>query len=301
MAPAALFAQVCVRQLGWRASPVLLKARFGQNTRLQPSSFLDNRICLFGVWEPTLTFINLTVLKNGRVFIDVGANIGYCSLLASSLVGSEGRVYAIEPVVGALRRLKENVHLNKISNISVISCAAWNEDGVAYLSPTGVDHSHASLDVGDGNRIGSAENAAERVELRRIDGVIPTSEKRPVRLIKIDVEGAEFQAIDGLRGFLDKDGSCTMVLCEISSDRLDRFGTSLSAIWDCMTALGYSGFVIHNDYSLDSYLERRVNVDVEILHKDTDRQVDVLFLKSQSSSRVLELLTLCDILSHFGI
>jgi precorrin-6B methylase 2 len=71
----------------------------------------------------------LNNLKPGDTFIDVGANIGYYTILASKLVGVNGRVLAIEPVPQTANILKINLLLNKANNVTLIEKAAWNTVG----------------------------------------------------------------------------------------------------------------------------------------------------------------------------
>jgi len=74
------------------------------------------------------TFIR-PCLKRGSVFVDVGANVGYYTLMASKLVGPQGRVYSIEPIPSTVAILKSNVKINNCSNIKVCNAAAWSSKG----------------------------------------------------------------------------------------------------------------------------------------------------------------------------
>ena len=69
----------------------------------------------------------VSVLKEGDVFVDVGANIGYYTILGSKLVGSKGLVIAVEPVPDTVKILRFNLRLNDIKNVLVIDKAAWSK------------------------------------------------------------------------------------------------------------------------------------------------------------------------------
>jgi len=125
-------------------------------------------------------------LKPGDIFIDVGANIGYYTILASKHVGA--KVFAVEPVPQTVKVLKFNIKLNGLRNVTVIDKAAWNsycrlkmkiafgEFGCASFFHNGVE-----VDV----------NAIP------LDGALADVPK--IKLIKIDVEGAEYEVLQGLR------------------------------------------------------------------------------------------------------
>ncbi|MEM3830324.1 MAG: FkbM family methyltransferase, partial [Conexivisphaerales archaeon] len=74
------------------------------------------------------------ILKHGDVFVDVGVNSGYYSLLASSIVGDTGRVYAFEPHPQTFKRFVRNLKLNEISNVEAFSVALSSYDGAGILN-----------------------------------------------------------------------------------------------------------------------------------------------------------------------
>ena len=97
------------------------------------TDMIGRRIFLFGVWEPEMTAYVEATLRPGGVFIDVGANIGYYSMLASRLVGPSGSVVAIEPSPTNFSELKRNIALNHALNIRAIDMAVGDE--VVRCSP----------------------------------------------------------------------------------------------------------------------------------------------------------------------
>src|SRR5262249_887460 len=96
---------------------------FGMKVSGDTRDFIQRFIYFFGMWEPCLTCWILEQLAPGDVFIDVGANIGYYSLLASKLVGEFGLVVAIEPSPTIFNTLKNNLALNKARNIRLVNMA----------------------------------------------------------------------------------------------------------------------------------------------------------------------------------
>src|SRR5436309_3468193 len=106
----------------------------------QPMAGMSNEtvaatIMSSGFFEEGLTRIMLALVRSGMTVVDVGAHIGYFSLLAARLVGSSGRVLSLEPTPATRALLLEN--LSKYQNVIVRSCAAWNEPTTLRLRDFG--------------------------------------------------------------------------------------------------------------------------------------------------------------------
>ena len=138
-----------------------------------------------GVWEPEVHRALDRALFPGATFVDVGANVGYFTVLGSRLVGSEGRVFAVEPEELNVRLLRTNVERGGCENVTVIEAAAAAEPGTARLihSPEGRSGS-AIRDNADG--------AVVRCE--RIDDLLAGAR---VDVFKVDAEGSEPLALLG--------------------------------------------------------------------------------------------------------
>ncbi len=89
----------------------------GSRMRVDTTDVAGRMLATSGVWEPHVTAVVRSVLRPGDVVVDVGANIGYFTLLAARLVGSSGRVHALEPSVGTYERLVANLELNDAANV----------------------------------------------------------------------------------------------------------------------------------------------------------------------------------------
>jgi FkbM family methyltransferase len=158
-------------------------------------------------------------LHPGDVFVDVGANIGYFSLLAARKVGPEGRVIAVEAVSELATAVRANAQLNGFSQVEVVDAAA--SDSVGEVELMLAEHP-------GGATISSADTPPDLVGRRTVRTVTLDSlwadGRRPApTLVKIDVEGAELPVLRGMAGLLRT--HAPRVLCELdSSDRgvLDR-------------------------------------------------------------------------------
>jgi len=133
-------------------------------------------------------------LKPGGVFYDLGANIGFYSTLAGRLVGEMGAVYAFEPFPESAERARQNAARNGFAHVQIFELAVSDANGTANF---------ALLDKSASHRINQEESGAG-IEVRcvTLDDIIVEKGLRPPTLIMIDIEGAEFAAIRGMKGTL---------------------------------------------------------------------------------------------------
>ena len=176
------------------------------------------------------------VLDPGEVFWDVGANIGYFSLVAAAAVGERGEVAAFEPGAAALARLQENVSLNpdkKDQNIRIFNLAAADADGEAVLyRREGIADSSASLYTGAAGAAGG-----ETCATVALDRFLEKEDLRPPDFIKLDVEGAELAALQGAAAILAD--FRPLLLVEMEEKNLQAAGASRAAIQAFLRDYGY--------------------------------------------------------------
>jgi FkbM family methyltransferase len=157
-------------------------------------SQLHRQIMLNAYERQTLRLIR-ELLRPGDTFVDGGANLGLMSLLASRRVGPEGCVYAFEPAPTALERLRRNLALNgQPANIRVMETGCWHASEQRKLHLLHDQRGTFGEDPSAAGRAGSLHT--HTIQTQRIDEVVDG----PVRLIKLDVEGAEWQALRGAEG-----------------------------------------------------------------------------------------------------
>ncbi|MFW6061041.1 MAG: FkbM family methyltransferase [Phycisphaeraceae bacterium] len=152
-------------------------------------------------YEPVTLRLLRRILRPGDVFVDGGANVGLLTLVAARCVGAQGSVYAFEPQPAALARLEENVRLNDAGNVTIVPKCCWDEAGTNTLftergNSIGKVSMRQSAEAADTGATGAEPMVAETV---RMDDVVDG----PVRLIKLDVEGAELPALRGARGLFE--------------------------------------------------------------------------------------------------
>ena len=138
------------------------------------------------------------LVKEGDIVFDIGAHIGFYTLLASRLVGRTGKVFSFEPNSQNLSYLRRHIDLNNCHNVVVIESAVSSKEGrkVFYESESSFTGSLYPLDF---KPTTSGEVVVKSLDLELERGRIP-----PPRIIKIDVEGEEYAALKGAKNLIEK-------------------------------------------------------------------------------------------------
>jgi FkbM family methyltransferase len=164
----------------------------------------------FGNLESAVQEAMIRHLGDGGVFYDIGANIGFFSLLGAHLSGFEsGRVYAFEAAPDNAEAIRVNAALNGIGNVTVICKAVSSESGRGRLQVVD-DQSWSKLE--DYGEHPYTEQVIE-VDLVSIDDLVAAGELRPPTLVKIDVEGAELAVLEGMSSTID--AYRPAIICEL--------------------------------------------------------------------------------------
>jgi FkbM family methyltransferase len=171
----------------------------GGSRMLVPTDDLVGRVlAISGVWEPNVTAAFRRALAPGDVCLDLGAHIGYYTLLAAGLVGPQGHVYAFEPSPASYRGLRANVELNGLENVTALERAVGEQEGraVLYEGP-GTNSGLATLSAALAAKSGTPAREVT-VEVGPVTSVVPAEELARVRAIKIDVEWHEVEVLRSL-------------------------------------------------------------------------------------------------------
>jgi FkbM family methyltransferase len=133
-------------------------------------------------------------LQPGQVFYDIGANVGFITVIGAKLVGQDGHVYAFEPVPENAAFVRKNVALNNFSNVTVFEQAVSQSSGRGELLLA--HHSGgATLSADD---VPPDLKGSITVDLVTIDDLIIQQSFPPPDLVKVDVEGAEMKVFQGM-------------------------------------------------------------------------------------------------------
>ena len=264
-----------VRKIGPRIVyadyPFEVPTCFGAKMKGNTKDIIDRYIYFFGIWEPSISAFISRRLAPGDVFVDVGANVGYFSLVASSIVGAGGGVVAIEASPNIFRILEGNIALNssQTSNIRIANVAASDQRGTLRLY-YGTEYNRGTTSIyGNDGSVLEAE-----VPSLPLTDILEHHEQRRARIIKIDVEGAEGLVSRGLGSLLTHGRDDLEVLMEVNPEWLAARGYSTESLVGMFTDAMFYPYALANDYSFESYIPpRRQCVPTRIrgpIHEQTD-------------------------------
>jgi FkbM family methyltransferase len=197
------------------------------------------------LYEQELSKFLLRALRPGDVFVDVGAHIGYFSMLAAKLVGPTGAVFSFEPDTDNFARLTRHARENDLAQVQAFNMPVAAAPGeIEFFTNADNDGGHALWDPGAHpfNQKSRAEVLKTRVQAASLD-TFEALQSRPARLVKIDTEGAEHQVLLGARRWLGERRTPFLV-AEINSFGLDQMGSSQLALRGFAAKFGYSTFVL---------------------------------------------------------
>ena len=200
--------------------------------------YLDDELqrqIYFGLYERPLTRHLRKVLRKGSVFYDIGANVGYFTLLASELVGGEGEVHAFEPVPANSELLARNIEQNTIQNVILNEIAVSSEPGTLtlFLPDVAINTGWASIVPSD------RRHQELQVPTIALDDYVSRVGVRSPDVIKIDIEGAEPRALAGMGALIRSEGAPDIAV-EINSYLLQRSGLDSGAITVPLAQAGYA-------------------------------------------------------------
>jgi FkbM family methyltransferase len=200
------------------------------------------------LWEPETTRFVFRWLRPGDTFVDIGAHVGYYTAIAGSIVGRSGRVHAFEPNPAVAALLQKTVDLNRYGDRTEINAVAVTSTGApieiyrptdpgATMATTTVPHAWQSVLPG------------LQVSSVTLDGYVTTRRIKAIRLVKIDVEGAELDVLSGASHTLQAVRPQALI-CEFCPALL----ADPSLAWQRLIAqtipLGYRPFFLESDGTL---------------------------------------------------
>ena len=212
--------------------PVTVKVRPGVVMELDSRDIVTSTILLHGIWEPEVTRI-VESLQAGAVFIDVGAHVGYYSLLASTRVGATGRVVSVEPNPSTAERLRRNIRLSSAVNVVVQELACTDTEKTLRFFQAG------PYNTGGSSLSAKTAASAKEVAVRGLplDAIVKSLDLRRIDLVKIDVEGAELQVLRGMKESLVK--YHPKVVIELIPWILANLGASVHEVSSFLHQTGY--------------------------------------------------------------
>jgi len=180
-------------------------------------------------WEPHITSWLARTLRPEHVFVDVGANIGYFTVLCAPLVS---RVIAFEPGSSSFRYCRENLKLNDVQNVELHPYGLWHENATlrikrddSSLMTAAIDRSGSTASGETIRSVAFDEFAASHLQLSRLD------------VVKMDIEGAELSALRGMTRTLARFRPA--IVMELNRPALAALGGTVDDVWSLLTGLSY--------------------------------------------------------------
>jgi FkbM family methyltransferase len=194
---------------------------------------------LFGTYEKPVTELFKKEIKQGMTVIDIGAHIGYYTLLAARLVGSKGKVFAFEPAPDNYALLVKNIAINGYKNVIPVQKAIWNKTDRLKL----VLCSYESV----AHHISVSSNVKEEivfVDAISLDEYFKDKSTQ-IDFIKMDIEGAEMFALQGMSNII-KNNKNLKIITEFCPEHLRRVGSSPE---EFLLKLMRAGFKVYDIYT----------------------------------------------------
>lgn len=213
---------------------------------------IQKAIFFFGVWEPSITAFFQRSLVKGDIVIDVGANIGYYSTLSAKLVSDSGKVHAIEASPSICELLRKNLEMNGCDNVSVHQAAVMDR----VMSIPIYHGGERSLGTSTVLKEAAPQHGGTmegRVTAMPLHQVVEPSTLFSARLIKIDIEGAEWPLIKGITPMLGLFSASTEWIIEVTPTAIRSQGGSAQEIVETFFQAGYRAYIFENHYDIDWY------------------------------------------------
>jgi FkbM family methyltransferase len=217
----------------WVAAPVMHGQRL---LWINLSDMYVSLECLNDRYEPNETSFVRSMLKPDSCFVDLGANIGWFSLLASTVIKT-GRIVSFEPRPDTYKALTQTRDLNKLNDMwDTRNCAISDHLGQAYIVWAEKTNNPGGSFVFDNPAAGGGGSAVTMV--RTLD-----SEKlASVDFIKMDVEGHELYALKGAKETISK---CKpVIMCEVAAVTMSRYGLRVAQLADYLNEIAYDTYEI---------------------------------------------------------
>ncbi len=202
-------------------------------------NFIERAILTTGTYEDEINKAIRLSLKTGGVALDIGANIGLQSLRMSQAAGSDGKVIAFEPLQYLQKKFKKNIGLNKANNIILLPYALSDQESKAEFKIDPNTWNQGAFSIAgkqDGTEL-------QNVEIKIGDDIPEIKALSRLDLIKIDVEGFEFQVMKGLKNTLQK--FKPRIIFEYDMKYWPANGQDIAECFNFLTSLGYKVYQVN--------------------------------------------------------
>jgi FkbM family methyltransferase len=210
---------------------------------------IGQKLLLFRSHEKNELKVFAEYIKAGDICIDVGGNIGFYSLNFAKFCGPEGRVFVFEPVPRNVLVIKLAAIINGFKNIEVYEGVVSDSAGLQQLMLPR-DSSYAFI----GRDASSQKVDLINIESTTLDSFVSQAGIKKISVLKVDVEGAEYQVLLGANKLLgDAQLKPQLVMAELCSPYLNRFGSTIENVVLYMREFGYNPYVANSRGGMFEY------------------------------------------------
>ncbi|MCB0254092.1 MAG: FkbM family methyltransferase [Anaerolineae bacterium] len=252
-------------------------------------TIISKWLYLYGCWEPYESGLMKELLQPGMIVVDVGAHIGYYSILAATSIGHDGHVYSFEPAPENYGLLTSNVEINRLIESITAENAAVLDDASEtrlYLSSynTG-DHRIYQTDPIDDNIFNAGQSRKDLMSIPavRIDDYLGELGVSKVDMVKIDVQGAEMGVLLSARETLRRNPSLVLFI-EYWPHGLMLCGTDPSTLLTFLTKdLGFALYLIDSEQRQLNEIVDPILFAAQACTEDPSVQIDLLACRSRDT------------------
>ena len=245
--------------------PVLVSTRYDFNLIcMDPinDKGVEKSLYINGTYEAGTLYVIKKILKEDDTFIDVGANIGLMSLFASRVVGDNGFVYSFEPEPTTFMILKENIKINKITNICAYDIGLGNIESKHFI--------YEHLDVGRGGAslikpLNQSNYKKYETYIETLDDFILKHKITNIRMLKIDVEGWELHVLRGAKFLLQS--TQAPIICIEYSNLVPQGSRQILDIYYFLSNNNYSIYKLKRGKEIQSKLVKITGI-ADLPHHD---------------------------------
>jgi FkbM family methyltransferase len=249
-----------------------VRTYFGAEFDCHARDLIQGTIIHFRTWEPNTSRTLSKLIHPGDVAVDLGANIGYFTLLFSHLVGDDGSVIAVEASPKIARTLADNVVRNRAGNVRIVNAAVAAKAGTATI------YEAPDLNIGaTTTRPDRGFPATATVEALSIDQILTADEAKRASLIKVDIEGAEIPVLTHILDSIDRYHERLAIAVEVTADGNPEW----RLLFDRFLALGFKAYDLRNEYAAMNLMGQWRQEPRPLREPPVSGQLDVLFTRAE--------------------
>jgi len=224
-----------------------------------------------GTYEPIETQLMISSLNEGGIFVDVGANIGWYTIIASKIVGQTGNVLAFEPDPTNFELLKKNCALNGLKNVELINQALSDKSDSEFLY-------RSSNNFGD-HRLYASEEEREKIVVGTLtlDNLIESRGLKNIQTIKVDTQGSEPKILRGMQRYIKREKP--VIFLEFWPYGIYSNQESVFDIMAFIEKNRYEVYQIRNGAPFHLSVGLLFELSRERLHKSTKGYIDLILLQ----------------------